>query len=282
MGVVYFEVTNPGAADSLVGIESAAAVRAEMHSTTTTAKGAMQMRDTPVVAVPAGGHLVFEPGGLHVMLIDLRRPLREAQHVPLTLVFEHAGRLQVDAVVRGPGAGISAHDTDGTAYRLAVWPRPAESPDFELVDVGGRRRTAADYRGRLMVVFFGFVHCPDACPAELFKLGLVMKRLGPLSERVQVLFVTLDPDRDTRRLLQGYVTAFDPRFVGLTGSAAQIDRAAGNFFVEYAKVSTGDGYTIDHSTSTFVLDALGHLRLVGVTSTSVDDYAHDLAALAAE
>jgi len=92
----------------------------------------------------------------------------------------------------------------------------------------------------------------------------------------------LDPQRDTQALLKTYVTAFDPRFIGLSGTAAQIDRAAGNFYVEYARVGVGADYTIDHSTSTFVLDAAGRLRLVGAMNTSVGDYAHDLAALAAE
>jgi protein SCO1/2 len=97
-----------------------------------------------------------------------------------------------------------------------------------------------------------------------------------------VLFVTLDPVRDTRKVLKEYVTAFDPRFVGLTGTNAQIDRAAANFYVEYAKVPTGADYTIDHSTSTFVLDTAGRLRLVGTTGAAVADYAHDLKRLAAE
>jgi protein SCO1/2 len=168
----------------------------------------------------------------------------------------------------------------GDTYRLALWPRQGESPDFQLMDVNGHRRTLRDYRGRIAVVFFGFVHCPDVCPAELFKLGLVMKRLGTLAQRVQVLFITLDPDRDTRSLLKSYVTAFDPHFIGLTGTTAQIDRAAARFYVEYARVGIPGDYTIDHSSSTFVLDAQGRLRLVGTTKTTAADYAHDLAVLA--
>lgn len=167
-------------------------------------------------------------------------------------------------------------------YRLALWPRHGEAPDFQLVDGDGNPRTLHNYRGRVAVVFFGFVHCPDVCPAELFKLGLVMKRLGSVSQRVQVLFITLDPQRDTGDILKSYVTAFDPHFVGLTGTTAQIDRAATHFYVEYARVGVGSDYTIDHSSSTFVLDARGRLRLLGTARTTVADYVHDLTALAAE
>jgi protein SCO1 len=186
------------------------------------------------------------------------------------------------AAVYAAAASAGLDSRPSSDYRLTVWPHRAASPDFELVDFDGRPRTLTDYRGRILIIFFGFVRCPDACPAELFKLGLVMKQLGPIAKRVQVLFVTLDPERDTQALLKDYVMAFDPRFVGLSGTTAQIDRAAGSFYVEYARVGVGTDYTIDHSTSTFVLDASGHLRLIGAMNTSIGDFAHDLAALAAE
>lgn len=293
-GVAYFVIVNTGAADVLMGLESPLAQRVEMHATTTVG-GMMEMRSAETVAVPAAGRVAFEPGGLHAMLMDLRRPLTEGERIALTLNFRHAGRVPVQAIVAGPGAmtapavppaaraetaaGVSG---TGAAYRLASWPPHAATPDFALVDAEGRSRRLADYRGRTVVLFFGFVRCPDACPAELFKLALVMKRLGSAAARVQVLFVTLDPARDTRRVLKTYVTAFDPRFVGLTGSASQIDRAAANFYVEYARVPTAAEYTIDHSTSTFVLDDGGRLRLVGTAGAGVDDYAHDLELLVEE
>jgi protein SCO1/2 len=179
-------------------------------------------------------------------------------------------------------AASAGPDARPSGYRLALWPQHAASPNFKLVDFDGRPRTLADYRGRVLVIFFGFVRCPDACPAELFKLGLVMNQLGPTARHVQVLFVTLDPQRDTQALLKNYVTAFDPRFIGLSGTVTQIDQAASSFHVEYARVGVGADYTIDHSTSTFVLDATGRLRLVGAANTSIGDFAHDLAALAAE
>ena len=302
VGVAYFEIVNTGAGDELLGIESPAAARVEMHATTTV-NGMMEMRATATVEIPAAGHVAFAPGGLHAMLMELKQPLVEGARIPLTLVFRHAGRVAVQAVVEGPGAMTAPPDAPtagrarigvpaaaaaappsatGAAYRLTVWPPHAATPGFALVDAAGRSRTLADYRGRVVVLFFGFVHCPDVCPAELFKLGLVMKQLGPAAAHVQVLFVTLDPDRDTREVLKSYVTAFDPGFVGLTGSTAQIERAAGSFFVDYARVPAGTDYTIDHSTSTFVVDRAGRLRLVGTATAGVGDYSHDLALLIAE
>jgi len=168
------------------------------------------------------------------------------------------------------------------SYRLTEWPRGARQPSLSLVDADGRQRTLGDYRGRVVVLFFGYLRCPNACPAELFKLALVMKQLGAIRDRVQVLFVTLDPERDTPQLLRGYVTAFDPKFVGLTGTPAQIAQAAATFSVAYEKVNLGDDYSIDHSTATYVLDADGRVRLLGAMDTTVGDFAHDLTALATE
>ncbi len=282
VGVAYFEITNGGAQDELIAISSPVAARVEMHSTTM-AGGLMQMREAESVDVPAKGRVVFEPGGLHAMLIDLKKPLIEGARLPLTLVFRRAGKVSVEAVVQGIGGEAPvAESLPRDGYRLAVWPPHAESPKFALRDANDRARSLVDYRGRVVVVFFGFVHCPDVCPAELFKLASAMKQLGAVANRVQVLFITLDPERDTRDVLKGYVSAYDPRFIALTGSPAQIDRAAGSFFVEYARVGSGSDYTIDHSSSTFVLDATGRLRLIGTAKTSAADYAHDLGALVAE
>ena len=181
------------------------------------------------------------------------------------------------AAVLSVTSTVSAAD-----YRLAAWPPHAESPQLNQTEAGGAPRSLADYRGRVVVVFFGFVHCPDACPTELFKLALVLKKLGVLRERIQVLFITLDPERDTPAVLKSYVSAFDPHIVALTGTTAQIDAAAASFFVQYARVGSGADYTIDHSTSTYVIDAAGRLRLIGGMKTTIGDYAHDLSALAEE
>jgi len=165
-------------------------------------------------------------------------------------------------------------------FRLATLPPGPALADFHLLDYDGRAHSLADYRGRVLVIFFGYVHCPDVCPAELFKLAQVMKRLGSASDRVQVLFITLDPERDTPALLKSYVTAFDPHFIGLTGTVSQIDKVAAGFYVAHAKVPVGNDYGIDHSAATYILDARGNRRLLGELSTRIDDFAHDLEILA--
>ena len=182
----------------------------------------------------------------------------------------------------GAWAGPASPSSASADYRLALWPQRAHSPDFTLVDVNGQKLSLANYRGRVVVIVFGFTRCPDVCPAELFKLALAMKRLGPVSDRVQVLFVSLDPEWDTPKVLKHYVAGFDRRFVGLTGTASEVNQAAANFFVEYARVEVGTGHTIDHSTAVFVCDVSGRLRLLGTPDTSVPDFVHDLTALAAE
>jgi protein SCO1/2 len=179
------------------------------------------------------------------------------------------------------GASLGLHWLRPSEFRLDVVPPGPVSSDFHLVDFDGHPRSLADYRGQVVVIFFGYVHCPDACPAELFKLAQVMKQLGPASAHVQVLIITLDPQRDTLPILKSYVTEFDPRFVGLSGTEAQIDKAAASFYVAHAKVELANDYAaIDHSTATYVLDALGRRRLIGSMSTSIDDFAHDIEILA--
>ncbi len=132
---------------------------------------------------------------------------------------------------------------------------------LELTDHTGRVRRLEDFRGKAVVVFFGFTQCPDVCPTTLAEASAALKRLGADAERVQVLFVTVDPERDTQDVLAKYVTAFDPRFLGLYGDAAATQRAAKEFKVYYEKRKQGDSYTVDHSAQTYVIDPQGRLRL---------------------
>lgn len=179
----------------------------------------------------------------------------------------------------GSAAGTAA-DKPSASHRLIEWPARAPSPTFHLVDERGRTRTPVDFRGRPFMLLFGFSRCPDVCPAELFKLSAALRQLGPTGASFRVLFVTLDPAHDTRAVLKRYVQSFNPLFEGLTGSTAQVDAAASSFHVNYAEVATEGDYTVEHSSSTFIFDAAGRLRLIGPTGASVRDYIHDLAALA--
>jgi protein SCO1/2 len=149
---------------------------------------------------------------------------------------------------------------------------------FELTDSAGRTRTLADYRGKAVAVFFGYTQCPDVCPTTLAALSEAMKKLGPDADRVQVIFITVDPERDTPQLLATYVPAFDARFVGLRGDAAATERAAREFKVIYQKVpgNAPGRYTMDHSAGTFLFDPQGRLRVFEGNAASADAFAHDL------
>lgn len=153
--------------------------------------------------------------------------------------------------------------------------------DFALTDHTGKARTLADFRGKAVVLFFGYTQCPDVCPTTLATLAEAKKRLGADGAKVQVLFVTVDPERDTAELLSHYVTAFDPTFLGLSGDAEATARVAKEFKILYQKQpgSTRETYTVDHSAGTFVFDPEGRLRLYVGHGQDAAFFAHDLAQL---
>ena len=135
--------------------------------------------------------------------------------------------------------------------------------ELALTDHTGRARTLKDFLGKVVVVFFGYTQCPDVCPTNMSTLREVMTQLGPEAAKVQVLFVSVDPERDTQELLAQYVPAFHPDFLGLYGSAEQTAKAARDFRVFFQKQGkvTGANYTVDHSAGSYVFDASGKLRL---------------------
>lgn len=150
--------------------------------------------------------------------------------------------------------------------------------DFALTDHGGQKRTLADYRGKVVLLFFGYTQCPDVCPTTMADMAQVKARLGPAADRFQVLFVTVDPERDTPQLLAQYVPNFDPTFVGLYGNADEVARTAKEFKVFYQKVpgKTATSYGIDHTAGSYVFDGQGRLRLFVKHSQSVDSIAADV------
>ena len=136
--------------------------------------------------------------------------------------------------------------------------------DFALTDQNGKARTLADFHGKVVVVFFGYTQCPDVCPTTMADLAAAMQQLSAEdASRVQVLFITLDPERDTPALLAAYVPAFDKRFLGLYGTLAQTAAVAKEFKVFYEKVPgpTPTSYTLDHTSGSYVFDPDGHVRL---------------------
>jgi protein SCO1 len=145
---------------------------------------------------------------------------------------------------------------------------PSQSPavyltrSFQLVDQNGRTVTGQDFRNKPTAWFFGFTHCPDVCPTALSDLTAVLQRLGPDADKLNVVFVTVDPERDTPEVLKAYLSSFDPRIVGLTGSRDAIDAMAKGSFVHQAKVAQTDGgYTMEHTAKVLMTAADG--RFVG-------------------
>lgn len=129
---------------------------------------------------------------------------------------------------------------------------------FTLTDTEGRRRSLQDFRGRVVLLYFGYTFCPDVCPTDLIEIAEVLNLLGPRADNTQVLYVTFDPERDTPEHLRSYLRDFDPRIIGLTGTPDEIARAAELWRVYYEKVPMEDGnYLIDHSAYTFVIDQEG-------------------------
>lgn len=150
--------------------------------------------------------------------------------------------------------------------------------DFRLTDANGQARSLRDFQGKVVVVFFGYTQCPDVCPTALAELVEVKRLLGPQGDKLQGIFVTVDPERDTPQLLQAYMANFDPSFVALRGTPEQLAAMAKDFKVYYKKVEgkTPTSYTMDHSAASFVYDTEGRLRLYTRPGTGPQALAQDI------
>jgi len=148
--------------------------------------------------------------------------------------------------------------------------------DFRLTDADGRERTLADFKGKAVMMFFGFTQCPDVCPTALVRAAEIRKLLGADGERLQVIFVTVDPERDSPAVLKAYTQAFDPSFIGLYGDMQRTSQTAKDFKVFYRKVPTGSSYTMDHSAFSYVFDPKGKIRIVLRHEQSAQECADDL------
>ncbi|MEO7560835.1 MAG: SCO family protein [Nitrosospira sp.] len=153
--------------------------------------------------------------------------------------------------------------------------------DFELADHTGKVRALADFRGKAIVLFFGYTHCPDICPATMGELAAAMQKLGKDAARVQVLFVTVDPESDTPERLAQYLSAFSPAFLGLHGDSQATKDIANKFKIVYQKQvgDSPDHHTMDHSAGTYIFDPKGKLRLYVSNGAGRDAFAHDIAEL---
>jgi protein SCO1/2 len=167
-----------------------------------------------------------------------------------------------------------AQKSDRSAAELmdvVMWNREPIGGPFTLIDQNGARRTDADFRGKFMLVYFGFTYCPDVCPTDLQQMGLAVDRLGLAGDAVQPIFITVDPERDTPGHLKDYVAMFHSRFVGLTGDAAAIHEAARAYRAYYAKVELPKSdYTVDHSAFIYLLGRKGEYIGFFPPGTSAD------------
>jgi protein SCO1/2 len=196
--------------------------------------------------------------------------MMQTKYVLATLVAVLA--LALGACQRSaPEAKYTARDITGVMPPLA----------FTLTDGSGTAVTAADYRGKTVLVFFGYTHCPDVCPTTLAALSRVLKRLGPAADSVRVLFISVDPQRDTPKRLKNYAAAFAPQVVGLTGSDAQLTAVVKRYRVAYRhdKPDANGDYAVYHSSAIFIFDADGKARLLATGTESVPELTQDLQTL---
>ncbi|MDP9967954.1 protein SCO1/2 [Variovorax paradoxus] len=178
----------------------------------------------------------------------------------LKLIAGGAGWAGVAATL---GLGLSACSEAKPSFNAVDITGADYARDFSLKDADGKLRTLADFKGKVVVLFFGYAQCPDVCPTTMTEMAQVKQQLGSDGDKLQVLFVTVDPARDTPQVLKAYMGAFDPAFVALIPTADQLAQLAKDFKVYYKKVEgkTPTSYSMDHSAASFVYDTDGRLRL---------------------
>jgi protein SCO1 len=166
--------------------------------------------------------------------------------------------------------------------KAGVFDPPREAPDFSLPGSHDRELRLSTYRGKVVVLGFGFTSCPDVCPVTLDTLAKARSRLGTAAKDVQVIYVTVDPERDSPERMKKYLAAFDPTFVGGSGSTEQLSAVRKNFGITAEKKAYGSSYSVAHSSFTYLIDRRGKIRALMPYGHSPDDYAHDLAILLKE
>lgn len=174
--------------------------------------------------------------------------------------------------------GCSRNPNDAAIYGTDIT-SAAIKPILNLTDQQGQSQKLENFAGKVVVVNFGYTHCPDVCPTTLFDLANALKLMGESAKQVQVLFVTVDPSRDTQEVLAQYVPSFNPTFIGLRGDDAQLDAAAKSFKAYYAKAGDNKNYTVDHSAGSYVLDKNGNVRIYIQFGEKSAHIAHDLQSL---
>ena len=172
----------------------------------------------------------------------------------------------------------ACHREDALPWRLTNVSGHMPDLKFQLTDDAGKPATADDYRGKVVLLYFGYTHCPDVCPLTLAHLHAALQRVGPSSDGARILFVSVDPARDTPAIMHAYVNAFDQRAVGLTGTPRAIEALSKRYRSAFTREpDKGDGqYEVSHSSAIYLFDRQGRARLLATPATSQDDLVHDL------
>ena len=172
----------------------------------------------------------------------------------------------------------ACHREDALPWRLTNVSGHMPDLKFQLTDDAGKPATADDYRGKVVLLYFGYTHCPDVCPLTLAHLHAVLQRVGPSADGARILFVSVDPARDTPAIMHAYVNAFDQRAVGLTGTPRAIEALSKRYRSAFTREpDKGDGqYEVSHSSAIYLFDRQGRARLLATPATSQDDLVHDL------
>jgi protein SCO1 len=173
-------------------------------------------------------------------------------------------------------ATTAANERAGPALKAGVFDPPRPAPEFSLHGSDGAEVALARYRGKVVLMAFGFTSCAAVCPMTLATLAEARKRLGPAAGAIQVIFVTVDPERDDATRMKDYLAAFDPSFVGATGTPDALAAVRQNYGVTAIKHGTGDDYVMDHSSSIYLIDRAGKLRALMPYGHDADDFVHDI------
>ena len=171
-------------------------------------------------------------------------------------------------------AAVSA--VDNATFKAGAFSPPRQAPDFSLRGSDGGELKLSRYRGKVVVLGFGFTSCPEVCPTTLAVLAQARKKLSVSADEVQVVFVTVDPERDDTELMRKYLASFDPTFVGGTGTAEQLAAVRQAYGVVAEKKPFAGGYTVAHSSFTYLIDRDGSLRALMPFGHTADDYVHDV------
>jgi protein SCO1/2 len=174
---------------------------------------------------------------------------------------------------------MTAHATEADGLKAGVFNPAREAPDFSVRGSDGAPLTLSRYRGKVVLLGFGYTSCPNVCPVTLAVLAQAHQKLGPLASQVQVIYLTVDPERDNAERLKQYLAAFDPTFVGGTGTAAQMAAVRTSYGVTAEKHGTGSDYAVAHSSFVYLITRDGKLRALMPFGHKADDYVHDISML---